>query len=275
MTHDQIDRLVRRANPLPDPNVLTPVDVPVLTTERRMEMQTDDRVMAGGGGRSRSRGPLIGIATAALILVAGLVLFLTRDDTPVAQPAPNAAQLPEVFGPVEPGAYYADPDNDGATSLRGTFVIDEAGWLSLAPNGAEINDSVSLLVVEVDEVYTTACNSIQGPVAAESTAAGLANQFAANGFIVREASTPISAFGYDGYKLVMEVPPGCADEADQVWNGGSFGGRYYQESGQVLEYWFLDVEGTPVMVEATWADDTPEEDLAELRDVLDTLVITP
>ena len=255
MTHDQIDRMVRRANPLPDLNALEPVDVPVLTTplERRLEMQTDDRVVVEGGGPSGRRGLLVGIATAALILVAGLVLFLTRDDTPVAQPAPNAAQLPEVFGPVQPGAYYADPDNDGATSLRGTFVIDEAGWLSLAPNGAEINDSVSLLVVEVDDVYTTACNSSKGPVAAESTAAGLANQFATNGFMVREASARISAFGYDGYKLVMEVPAGCADEADQVWNGGSFGGRYYQESGQVLEYWFLDVEGTPVMVEATWA----------------------
>ncbi len=45
MTHDQIDRMVRKANPLPDPNALEPVDVPVLTTplERRTEMQIDDR----------------------------------------------------------------------------------------------------------------------------------------------------------------------------------------------------------------------------------------
>jgi hypothetical protein len=111
-------------------------------------------------------------------------------------------------------------------------------------------------------------------VAAESTAAGLANQFATNGYIVREASAPITAFGYDGYKLVMEVPAWCADEADSVWSGGVFEGRYYSAPGQVLEYWFLDVEGTPVMVEATWFPSSPEEDVAELRAVLETLVIS-
>jgi hypothetical protein len=60
-----------------------------------------------------------------------------------------------------------------------------------------------------------------------------------------------------------------------VWYGGAFQGRYYQGSGQVLEYWFLNVEGTPVMVEATWFPDSPAEDVAELREVLDTLAITP
>jgi hypothetical protein len=275
MTHDQIDRMVRKANPLPDPAILGAVDAPVLTTERRTEMQTDDRVVVEGGGPSARRGPLVGIATAAVILVAGLVFFLTRDETPVARPAPNAAQLPAIFEPMEPGAYYTDPDFDATTPLRGTFVIEEAGWTSLEPNGAEMNDSASLLVVEPYEVYTTACNSGDGPVAPESTAEGLANQFATNGFIVREAVAPVNAFGYNGHKLVLEVPAGCDDEADRVWSGGVFEGRYYQGSGQVLEYWFLDVEGTPIMVEATWFLDTPAEAIAELREVLDSLVITP
>ena len=93
MTHDQIREMVRRVNPIPDPSMLEIVDVPVLTTplERRTEMQIDDRpgteVQAD---RNRRRGPLVGIAAAAVILIAGLVLFLTRDDTPVAEPAPNA-----------------------------------------------------------------------------------------------------------------------------------------------------------------------------------------
>jgi hypothetical protein len=73
----------------------------------------------------------------------------------------------------------------------------------------------------------------------------------------------------------MEVPPGCSDDLDQAWNGGIFQGRYYQGADQMLEYWFLDVEGTPVMVEATWFPSSPAEDVTELRTVLDTLVITP
>ncbi len=43
--------------------------------------------------RNRRRGPLVGIATAAVILIAGLVFFLTRDDAPVAEPAPNATAI--------------------------------------------------------------------------------------------------------------------------------------------------------------------------------------
>jgi hypothetical protein len=42
-----------------------------------------------------------------------------------------------------------------------------------------------------------------------------------------------------------------------------------------VEHWFLDVEGTAVMVEAFWFPSSPEEDVAELRNVINTLVITP
>ena len=96
MTHDQIREMVRRVNPIPDPSMLEIVDVPVLTTplERRTEMQTRqiDEVTEGGG-QNRRRGPLVGIAAAAVILIAGLVFFLTRDNTPVAEPAPNATEI--------------------------------------------------------------------------------------------------------------------------------------------------------------------------------------
>ena len=59
MTHEQIDRMVRKANPVRDPNALGPVDVSVLTTplERRMEMQTDNREVTEGGGQNRSAWP--------------------------------------------------------------------------------------------------------------------------------------------------------------------------------------------------------------------------
>ena len=42
--------------------------------------------------------------------------------------------------------------------------------------------------------------------------------------------------------------------------------RYYHDpEGQVVEYWFLDVEDTPVMVEATWVPSSSEEEVAELQ----------
>ena len=82
----------------------------------------------------------------------------------------------------------------------------------------------------------------------------------------------MTAFGHEGYYLIHEVPAGC-DAEGILWTGAYYPGRNYHAEG--VEYWFLDVEGTPVMVEASWFPSSPEEDVAELRAVLDTLVITP
>jgi hypothetical protein len=285
MTHDQIDRMVRKANPVRDPNTLGPVDVPVLTTplERRTEMQIDDRPGTEvKPDRNRRLGPLIGVAAAAaVILLAGLVFVLTRDDTPVAEPAPNATQISTVdFDDtlLVPGAaYFVDTDGNEETATRGTFVIEGSGWTSvIAGARKKINDEnyVGFLVVEVAELWSPVCEPT-APMAAGSTAVELANQFAANGLTVREALAPVNAFGYEGHHLVVEVPALCYGPEFMAWAGPAFDGRYYQWSAQILEFWFLDVEGTPVMVEAGWFPGSREEDLAELRAVLDTLVITP
>ena len=71
---------------------------------------------------------------------------------------------------------------------------------------------------------------------------------------------------------------GCAGSAFNVWGGPTWE-RYYQAEGQIVEYWFLDVEGTTVMVEATRPPESSEEIATELAadldTLLDTLVITP
>lgn len=64
MTHDQIDRMVRQANPVPELTTLDPVDasVLVLDQQRRTVMQTNDRVTVDQERESPKRGLLIGVA---------------------------------------------------------------------------------------------------------------------------------------------------------------------------------------------------------------------
>jgi hypothetical protein len=272
--------MVRQANPVPDPKRLTPVDAPVLTSVRRTDMQTDGRVDVRQGPQSRRRGLLVGAAVAAAILIGGAIFVMTRSDPPVAEPAPNATRLPdEVTTPLAPGTYFADADEDAETTLGGTFVIAGNGWSSLATGAIKqvpVGDGsyVSLLVVEVDRVWSQGC---QGgvPEPAATSAEALAEQFVTPGMTTREALTPVSAFGHDGYHLVLEVPAGCDNAEGILWAGGSYPGRFYHAEGQVVEYWFLDIDGIPVMVEASWMAHSPEEDVAELRSVIDSLVITP
>ncbi len=147
MTHDQIREMVRRVNPVPDSSTLI-VEAPVLTTplERRTAMQTDNREVTDDLGPGRGRGPLVGIAAAAVILIAGLVFFLTRDNTPVAEPAPNATATSavEFDDALPPGAYFVDTDGDEASSLRGTFVIEGSGWTSTGAGARKISRGVCL-----------------------------------------------------------------------------------------------------------------------------------
>ncbi|HEU4917834.1 MAG TPA: hypothetical protein VFV13_14850, partial [Acidimicrobiia bacterium] len=244
MTHDQIREMVRRVNPIPDPSMLEIVDVPDLTTplERRTEMQTDDRVIVEDSGKNRLRGPLVGIAVGAVILVAGAVFLLTRNETPVAEPAPNATLLTREmeFQPIDPGAYFVDTDGDPATTLRGTFVIEGSGWTAFQPGAfyAVTEDEAGLMVAEVDKVGAPACGSGAELQPAGTSAEDLANQFAAAGFSIQEAVSRVSAFGHSGYHLMVEVPPGCDGDLHWVWEGPTFGRYYHQSPGQVVEYWF-------------------------------------
>jgi hypothetical protein len=273
--------MVRRANPLPDPSVLAPVDAPVLTTKRRTEMQTDNRQTTDQPGQNRWSGPIIGIAVAAAILIASAIFFLTNDDPPVATPAPNATRLSgEDVHTIAPGAYFADTDGDQGTTTRGTFVIENEwggfqGGVLKNNEGGDI--AVSMLVLQVDRVWEAPCNG-GASAPAGTSAKALADQFAAMpGLTTLEGLAPVSALGRDGYHLVLEVPANCAGSDPNVWSSPAFFAtdRSYGV-GDIAEYWFLDVEGTPVMVEATqWSSLPTEEEVAELRAVVDTLVITP
>jgi hypothetical protein len=248
-------------------------------------MQTDDRVVVEGGGPSGRHGLLVGIAIAAAILVTGGILLLTKDDPPVATPAPNATLLPGEFQPIAPGAYFADTDGDVDTATRGTFVIEGDGWTSVEAGvmkegvSIESGSYVSMFVVEIDWVWESPCGG-GAPVRPGATAEALGDQFAAMpGFVTREGLAPVSAFGRDGYHLVLQVPQSCTTDSSYVWSSPVWGERLYQEEGQIVEYWFLDVEGSTVMVEATRPPESDEEIVteltADLNTVLDTLVITP
>jgi hypothetical protein len=272
--------MVRRVNPIPDPSTLESVDAPVLVTrlERRMEMQTDDRQVVEARKGNRWSGPLIGVAVAAVILVGGAIFIATNQDQ-VATPAPNATELTleMEFQPIEPGAYFADTDLDESTSTRGTFVIESNGWQGTAAGALKqpVDDGpyISLLIAEVDQVWASACDAGSTPQAAATTAEGLANQFVAAGFTTG-ALTPVNAFGHEGYHLATGIRASCISDDFTVWEGPN---RDYRSYGgeETLEYWFLDVEDTPVLVEASWIPQSPDEDVAELRAMLDTLVITP
>jgi hypothetical protein len=81
MTHDVIDRLVRPANPVPDPKMLEAVGASTLGEQRREEMQ-QQQVAVDQVAEKRGRGPLVGIAAAVVVLVIGALALIQWTEGP-------------------------------------------------------------------------------------------------------------------------------------------------------------------------------------------------
>lgn len=181
---------------------------------------------------------------------------------------------------MDPGNYYVDADGLSSTSLRAEFTIAEPGWKPFAgvyKNGpANAGGYVAAKFLTVTNVASAACDSTaMVPVGdtAEDIATGLAG---IGDFVTQMAPTTVSAYGYNGYHLILEVPSiaGCDDGYFDGYEGPTIG-RYYQGADQVVEFWALDVEGSPLLIEATWFPASPPEDVAELRAILDSVRIVP
>jgi hypothetical protein len=115
MTLDQIDRMVRQANPVPDLSALEPIDASFLDEQRRSDMQTHDRVIVEdeGGEPKRGRNLLIGIAAAAAIIIGALLLLRPLTE------APPVADQPTTTSAVETAKAFVE-------AYRVNFDIDRA-----------------------------------------------------------------------------------------------------------------------------------------------------
>jgi hypothetical protein len=128
MTIEQIDRMVREANPVPDARALEPVDLSTLrvTQQRSGDMQTQNQIEKDQEPERPKRGLLTGAAAAVLLLIGAIVFFQGRNEAPVADETPVTTQaLAEVAAVgVATGFFeaYAAYDVDQAT----TYLADDA-----------------------------------------------------------------------------------------------------------------------------------------------------
>jgi hypothetical protein len=149
MTLDQIDQMVRQANPVPDLTVLEPVDASVLVfdQQRRTEMQTHDRVEVDQEKEKSRPGFLVGIAAAVVIVVGVLVLVRPMD-------APVAAS------PIEVATAFVEAHQ--------SFDIDKAfSYLAADPVGLGTLAEERLLARFLEAIGTT--NNSTGPCEEVST----------------------------------------------------------------------------------------------------------
>ena len=96
----------------------------------------------------------------------------------------------------------------------------------------------------------------------------------------REASEPtaVTVGGYDGFTMTLRVPDDasfgscdmgtfCSIARESVAREGGCQ-RYHQGPGQIDKLWIVDVDGTPLIIDAAWYDETPPEHVAEIEAIV-------
>jgi hypothetical protein len=205
-------------------------------------------------------------------------------------------ELPS-FAPAEPRTYFIDPDWDASTPLRVTYEIAAEGWSTWVGTVkfGEDEGHVALSIATVANVVSDGCNDHShadppvGPTV-HDLASALADLAP---FQVTSPPKDVTVYGYEGKHLELTVPDlpvdesrddhrfiGCHNGQLRSWvasfdttPGDAFYG--YTDSGYTEEFWILDVEGTRLMIAAERSAGSPQDDLTELRAILDSIRIEP
>lgn len=193
--------------------------------------------------------------------------------------------------PLEPGTYSIDPDVDASTRLRVVFEVPTDGWT--AWHGAlKGNQHVGVGIMTVSNLVRHGCSDhspADPPVGSsvDDLAAALADLAP---FRVTSPPEDVTIYGYSGKHLELIVPEdlprtpggdftGCVDGNVASWfadvwdpSGPFFG---YGDPGRSEEFWILDVDGTRLVINATWVPGSPPDLIAEMRTILGSIRIDP
>jgi len=244
-------------------------------------------------------------------LVAGAALIAGCTGSPgsTAAGGSNAGSVPPASTPaVTAPPVSSNPTQAGPRDLpgdgvivAGTYVVDRSLGMTIdiPPNwgaccgGAILkNDYAGLLLfVDVHDivVYDDACKWESGgqtnPQGAEAIAVALSKQ---KHHMASEAKAATVA-GVAGWVVRVQVPvdePAVLDAENnytftecEQGHVVSFGSpadplsRYHQGPGQIDDYYVIDIDGTPTIIDVVSGPDTPATDLAELEAMLASIRI--
>jgi hypothetical protein len=199
------------------------------------------------------------------------------------------------FAPLERGTYSIDPDADPSTPLRVLYTIPADGWSMWIGaikfrEGPDAAGHVAVSVAAVDNLVIDGCHDhapADPPVgpSVEDLAAALADL---SPFRVRSPPSDVAAYGYNGKHVKLTVPPmqsefrgdrthftACNSGYLRSWIAPLLSYTFwgYTGEGHIEEFWILDVKGDRLVIQANWSPDSPAEDLAEMRAILDSIRI--
>ena len=252
-----------------------------------------------------------GLAAAAVVAIVVFIGMnaLGRSGTNVG--GPGADPTPTPAPPTAEPSLSADADRDlpagafvlsdggldgGLRNLPVTVTIPGPGWygtpaggiLGDVPEEQDFADRDAWMIGPfTGDIYVPAdpCEwSTTMPDAPATTVDAVVT--ALQGQVSRDASEPlgITVGGHPGKSITLHVPEaadfrecdlnrvsGDAEFCTLTEDSPAVCHRYHQFPGQIDEIWVLDVDGTVTVVNASWGPATPDDAVAELRSIMESM----
>jgi hypothetical protein len=164
-----------------------------------------------------------------------------------------------------------------------TFTQSD-GWDNIGWAAIKGDPIYGLIFMEVGNTYDDACPSVARDPAVGPTVDDLASAWADLPALDATAPTDITVDGFDGQQVEFTVPDYATGESlDECAGGGHFmvfegvetpgDGYWAQGPDQHHQLWILDVDGTRVVIGATWFPDTSAQDRADIDEMLSSIQI--
>jgi hypothetical protein len=250
--------------------------------EVRTASPPDVHSLISGGRRRRRRRTMArtGVVAAAVAVIGGAAYGVTLidpandgsnpgivDRPSEATSAPSTSALQDgSAGPVEPGTHRIFVGLDAAGDrIEAQMTVSGPGWASGdSPVLRDGDHAAGVGLHRPDRVATgSGCTGDwQGRDAAQ-TVRGLARQLARlpMGTVLRPPTTT-EAFGHDGLHLRLRIGDGCPVDEWYVVLHAALGERGISygdvPTEVVIDFWIVDLDGTPVVVDLWRNIDSPQ-----------------
>jgi len=248
-------------------DVVAPRDVMTALIRRRRRRERQRRISA------------LAVGLAVVALGVGLVLRESRDAS-VPVPASSTVPQPIVDGQaLQPGTYMLP-----VRKLQVALDVP-AGWQGwelgvVHQGGADPPNGAGLGVWVVTNVYKDPCRwnrSLAQPTVGPSVRDLVDALTVQRG---HPAGTPIATTidGYPATRVELMIPENldfatCWGSSFHSWQA-EVGDRYHQGPGQIDRLWILDVEGTRIVIDASYYQGTAASDRAALFDIVRSVRIS-
>jgi hypothetical protein len=214
----------------------------------------------------------------------------TPTPSPTASLAPPSPSPSRSIGQIAPGPFrfsYPGFTTPFTVTIPSTgWYGDPAGiesWLLVKNDSADPPDGAGMIVFSGDLwVYGDPCHWLSTTpkdpaTTVDDIVAALGEQ------ATRAASKPVDIVvdGHPGRSITLRVPDDvvfddCDDNQFGTFAAVLYGkqdrtpSRYHQGPGQIDEFWIVDVDGVPAVIDVAWYEGTPQADIDDLHAMIES-----